>query len=245
MVCRSTAFPGDPLRGQRPAVPVSAGFSEQQHFDIGLEVQYRPWSALPKQGGRAFGARSQRTAGLGYPRSSSIEQNRQVDQPTQVSLFATEEDASAIAGLRSATAAHLTRTFGQGHWSRIVTERAVRSDLKTARVLVARRGPSIVGTMTLATKKPWAIELAYFTAVPRALYLREMAVAPALQRQGVGRELVRDAITVARAWPSQAIRLDAYDAPARAGGFYATCGFREVGRVTYRQVPLIYFELLF
>lgn len=165
-------------------------------------------------------------------------------QPTQASLFATEEDASPIAALRSATAAHLTRRFGLGHWSRIATERAVSRDLKTSRVLVARRGPSIVATMTLATKKPWAIDLAYFTAVPRALYLHAMAVAPEQQGQGIGRDLVREALAVAKAWPSQAIRLDAYDAAAGAGGFYAKCGFREVGRVTYRTVPLVYFELL-
>lgn len=51
-------------------------------------------------------------------------------------------------------------------------------------------------------------------------------------------------MAVARAWPSQAIRLDAYDSAAGAAGFYAGCGCREVGRVTYRRVPLIYFELL-
>jgi ribosomal protein S18 acetylase RimI-like enzyme len=173
-----------------------------------------------------------------------IEQNRHVDQPTRAFLLATEKDASAIAALRTAAAAHLTSRFGQGHWSRTVAERAVSRDLKTSRVLVARRGRSIVATMALATKKPWAIDLAYFTAVPRALYLHEMAVAPELQRQGIGRDLVREAITAAKAWPSQAIRLDAYDAAAGAGGFYAKCGFREVGRVTYRKVPLIYFELL-
>ena len=173
-----------------------------------------------------------------------IEQNRHVDPSTQALAFATEVDASPIATLRAAAAAHLTRTFGEGHWSHNVTERAVRRDLKTARVLVARRGPSIVATMTLATTKPWAIDLGYFTAVPRALYLQAMAVAPELQRQGIGRDLVRDAVAVARAWPSQAVRLDAYDASAGAGAFYAKCGFREVGRVTYRTVPLIYFELL-
>ncbi len=167
-----------------------------------------------------------------------------MDQPTRASLFATEVDASPIAALRSATAAHLTRAFGEGHWSRTVTERAVSRDLKTSRVLVVRRGQSIVATMTLATKKPWAIDLAYFTAVPRALYLHAMAVAPELQRQGIGRDLVREAMAVARTWPSQAIRLDAYDAAAGAGAFYAKCGFREVGRVTYRTVPLVYFELL-
>ena len=159
-------------------------------------------------------------------------------------LFATPSDASPIAAIRSAAAARLTATFGKGHWSHSVTERVVSRDMKGAQVLVARRGSAIVATMTLATKKPWAIDLAYFTTVPRALYLHAMAVAPELQRQGIGRDLVRDAIDVARAWPSQAIRLDAYDAPAGAGGFYAKCGFREVGRVTYRTVPLIYFELL-
>ena len=159
-------------------------------------------------------------------------------------MVATEGDIPAIAALRIAAAAQLTRTFGHGHWSHYVTERALHAALKTSRVLVARRGPTIVGTTTLATKKPWAIDLSYFTTVPRALYLHGMAVVPELQRQGIGRDLVREAVLVARAWPSQAIRLDAYDAAAGAGGFYAKCGFREVGPVTYRKVPLIYFELL-
>ncbi len=157
---------------------------------------------------------------------------------------ATDVDAAAIAALRTAAAERLTRTAGKGHWSRIVTERGVRNDLKTARVLVARCGADIVATMNLATKKPWAIDLAYFTVVPRAVYLHEMAVAPDLQRHGIGRALVREGIGVAREWPSQAIRLDAYDATAGAGEFYLKCGFQEVGRVTYRKVPLIYFELL-
>jgi ribosomal protein S18 acetylase RimI-like enzyme len=120
----------------------------------------------------------------------------------------------------------------------------VRYGLKTSRILVARRGSEIVATIRLATKKPWAIDLTHFTAVPRALYLHEMAVAPDLQRQGIGRALMRQAIAVAGAWPSQAIRLDAYAAAAGAGGFYSKCGFREVGRATYRKVPLVYFELL-
>jgi hypothetical protein len=47
-----------------------------------------------------------------------------------------------------------------------------------------------------------------------------------------------------RAWPGQAIRLDAFDAEAGAGGFYAKCGYREVGRTIFRSVPLIYFEKL-
>jgi len=109
---------------------------------------------------------------------------------------------------------------------------------------MARQGFGLVGTVRLATKKPWAIDLSYFTAVQRALYLHDLAVAPEMQRQGIGHRLMEEAKAVARAWPSQAIRLDAYDHPAGAGAFYRHCGFQEVGRVTYRSVPLVYFELL-
>ena len=167
-----------------------------------------------------------------------------VDSSALVFGVATEADVESIAALRTEAAEHLTRAFGQGHWSRAVSNRGVRSDRKSSCVLVARRGPETVATLRLATKKPWAIDVAYFTAVPRAVYLHDMAVAPDLQRQGIGREILREAIKLARAWPSQAIRLDAYDSPAGAGAFYARCGFREVGRVTYRKVPLVYFELL-
>jgi GNAT superfamily N-acetyltransferase len=44
-----------------------------------------------------------------------------------------------------------------------------------------------------------------------------MAVTPVRQRRGIGRQLVEEAKTVARAWPSEAIRLDAYDSDAGAG----------------------------
>jgi GNAT superfamily N-acetyltransferase len=157
---------------------------------------------------------------------------------------ATDDDAPAIAGLRSAVAEHLTRVHGHGHWSSPVTDEGVLRGIRTSRVLVARKDGDIVATARLMTKKPWAIDPKYFTDVRRPLYLVDMAVAPGLQRQGVGRRLLEASVTVARTWPADAIRLDAYDALAGAGGFYVKCGFREVGRVTYRNVPLIYFERL-
>ena len=43
---------------------------------------------------------------------------------------------------------------------------------------------------------------------------------------------------------ADAIRLDAYDAHAGAGSFYAKCGFKERGRVVYRDDPLVYYELV-
>ena len=157
---------------------------------------------------------------------------------------ASEADAPAIAALRTSVAEHLTRQFGKGHWSSCVTEKSVLRTIKTSRVLVARSNRELVGTLRLETKKPWAIDLSYFKSVSRPLYLHDMAVTPDRQRRGIGRLLVEEAKAVARAWPSEAIRLDAYYDAAGAGPFYAKCGFIEVGRKTYRGVPLVYFELM-
>ena len=158
--------------------------------------------------------------------------------------IATELDAAPLTFLRNAVADRLTREYGAGHWSLTTTENGVARGIKTSKVLVARRGAEIVGTLRLATKKPWAIDVGYFAKVKRPLYLLDMAVLPSFQRHGVGRQLCEEAKSVARTWPADAIRLDAYDSPAGAGPFYVKCGFHEVGRATYRHVPLIYFEAL-
>ena len=157
---------------------------------------------------------------------------------------ATETDAVAIAALRNAAADDLTRLYSHGSWSSRVTEKGVLFDMRNSRVVIARNGTNITATLRLATKKPWAIDTAYFTSVPKALYLTAMAVHPEMQGKGVGRRLLDEAKSLAKDWPSDAIRLDAYDAEAGAGGFYAKCGFREVGHVIYRKTPLVYFELL-
>ena len=158
---------------------------------------------------------------------------------------ATEEDAEELAMLRTVAAERLTDLFGPGHWSATVTATGVVGSMKHARVLVARYGTDIVGSLRLATKKPWAIDPAYFTASQRPVYLTDMAVHPDVQRRGIGRALMARAENEVRRWPGDAIRLDAYDAPAGAGDFYSKCGYREVGRVVYRSVPLIYFERVF
>ena len=114
----------------------------------------------------------------------------------------------------------------------------------TRRVFVAREGLNVVGTLRLATTKPWAIDKSYFAKCERPLYLTAMAVEPSLQRKGIGRAMLEHAKHFALAWPGDAIRLDAYDTPAGAGEFYAKCGFREVGRAVYRGTPLVYYELI-
>lgn len=157
---------------------------------------------------------------------------------------ATPADAQAVAALRTDAADRLTAQFGKGHWSTGVTEAGVLRGIQTSRVLVARRGRTLVASLRLTTKKPWAIDPKYFAPSRSPIYLLDMVVAPDVQRAGIGRRLLEHATGTARAWPADAIRLDAYDAPAGAASFYAKCGYHEVGRVTYRGVPLVYLELV-
>ena len=157
---------------------------------------------------------------------------------------ATPDDVAVIAGLQNAAAGALTARFGAGHWSSLVTERSAALAQRHARVRVGRLGKRIVTVVRLATKKPWAIDVSYFTPVNRPLYLTGVAVSVAHQGQGLGKLAMEDACAVARDSLADAIRLDAYDSPAGAGDFYAKCGFKERGRVVYRDDPLVYYELL-
>jgi GNAT superfamily N-acetyltransferase len=157
---------------------------------------------------------------------------------------ATLEDVAAIAGLQNAAAGALTARHGPGPWSALGTERGAELALRHSRVRVGREGKKVVTIVRLATKKPWAIDVSYFTPVKRPLYLTGMAVSVPHQGQGLGRMALEDSFAVAEEWPADAIRLDAFDADAGAGEFYARCGFTERGRVVYNGDPLIYYERL-
>jgi GNAT superfamily N-acetyltransferase len=156
----------------------------------------------------------------------------------------TPEDAPPLASLHTAVANDLTLRFGQGAWSTKSSEKGVLFAMRTSRVFVVREGAEIVATLRLATKKPWAIDTNYFSPCSKPLYLLGMAVLPSRQRSGIGRKCLEEATQIARRWPADAVRLDAWDAEAGAGGFYARCGWSEVGRTSYRGTPLIYFEYL-
>jgi GNAT superfamily N-acetyltransferase len=158
--------------------------------------------------------------------------------------IAAPEDALALVALHVDVSADLTRKHGQGAWSGAPTERGVLNQMRFSRILIGRRWGKIAGSLHLQTRKPWAIDVSYFTPVQKAIYVTGMAVQPRMQRQGVGRLLMEKAIEMTREWPADAIRLDAFDAVAGAGGFYVKCGMRDVGHVKYRNNPLIYFELV-
>jgi GNAT superfamily N-acetyltransferase len=166
-------------------------------------------------------------------------------QPVSVAIrVGLAADAAEVAALRVAAANDLTERFGKGFWSSAATEKGVLQAMKQGKVLIATRAGTIVGTLALSTRKPWAIDASYFSRVRTAIYLTSMAVAPDLQGQGVGREMLAAAEEAVRGWPGDAVRLDAFDAEAGAGLFYEKCGYEERGRAVFRGVPLIYYERL-
>ncbi|MFO1449832.1 MAG: GNAT family N-acetyltransferase [Opitutaceae bacterium] len=154
-------------------------------------------------------------------------------------------DATAIAelvSLRAEVAQSLSTRHGPGPWSRQSTEAGVRFELRSTSLLVLRDATRIVACVGVTRRKPWAIDPRNFSPSRTPVYVVALAVAPAWQGRGVGRQCLAAAEDWAVQWQSDMIRLDAYDAPAGAGAFYQRCGYREVGRATYRKCPLVYFE---
>jgi GNAT superfamily N-acetyltransferase len=159
-----------------------------------------------------------------------------------VFALAMPDDAARIAELRNAAGEKLTREFGHGHWSHPVSAEKVAAAMGRSRVYVLRERGRIVGTLRLQLKKSSEYDRPWFTRVRRPVFLYDMAVDPARQRRGLGRACIAGAIRVARAWPADALRLDAYDHAAGAGPFYVKCGFRETSRRVYFRAPIIYYE---
>lgn len=157
--------------------------------------------------------------------------------------FADHEDVPELLALRLLIDSEHERRFGDARWSTTINENSVARGLKTGRVLMAIQAGKCVGAVRMETRKPWAIDLAYFTPAQRALYLHDVNVEPPLQGRGIGRALIEEVKSIAQQWPVGAIRLDAFDGASGAGPFYEKCGFRRVGSKVYRGVPLIYFEL--
>ena len=157
--------------------------------------------------------------------------------------LANDVDVPALLKLRLAVEAD--QALRLNRWSRAISEKSVARGLRSpSRVLVAKRHGRIIGALRMETRKPWAIDLRYFTPVEKAVYLHDVNVDPPLQRSGIGRQLIERAKAVARKWPVDAIRLDGYGGLSGGGPFYRKCGFIEVGRAVYRNVPLVCFEFV-
>jgi hypothetical protein len=105
----------------------------------------------------------------------------------------------ALAALHTSVADDLTKQHGLGPWSSKITDKSVLFAMRNSQVFVARIGNELVGTLRLATKKPWAIDTSYFSPARKPLYLLAMAIIPARQRQGLGAHCLKEAARIAKA----------------------------------------------
>jgi len=158
--------------------------------------------------------------------------------------LATAADVADLIALHTAVVDRLRKDFGEGYWISRATEKGTLFQMRRSSVYIARYRKKIIARVALSTRKPWAIDTKYFAPCKRPLYLTSMAVHPSVQRGGVGRQCIDQAVKIAKQWPADAIRLDAWEESVGAGDFYSKCGFTEVGRATYRFAPLIYFEMM-
>src|ERR1700741_4176544 len=92
---------------------------------------------------------------------------------------ATLKDVAVIAAIQNSVAGALTARFGEGHWSNLASERSAELAQRHAVVRLGYAGKRVLTVLRLATRKPWAIDVAYFTPVKRPLYLTGMAVSVA------------------------------------------------------------------
>ena len=159
-------------------------------------------------------------------------------------VLASADDIAELVALRTRVSQNLARKFGEGYWAGRPTESGERFLMRIGQVYIARYRGRLIATLALSTRKPWSIDVKHFRASAKPLYLRAMAVEPAQQGKGLGRQCIADVRRIAAEMGHDVIRLDAFDCAAGAGEFYRKCGFVEVARVVYKGVPLIDFEMV-
>src|SRR5471032_3383897 len=131
-----------------------------------------------------------------------------VSSPTITSMrgltfrAATPADAEELAALRNAVAADQFQRFGVKSFN--TTSRGILCDLRWGDLLIARNKKQIVSSLLFVKKKPWAIDVSYFTPVEYPLYVRAMNTHPDFQHQGAGTRLLKYALTFARSKGSDA-----------------------------------------
>lgn len=143
----------------------------------------------------------------------------------------------------AASSEELARIHGPGRWGQTVKLGAFKRGVLLRALYLATCGDEPVGTFCLARRRPSFYAPTLF-AQPEApaSYLSSMAVAPGVQRQGVGRWCLAQAERLAARQRLAYVRLDAYEGPAGAGPFYEKSGYRAVGRVPLVGAALIVFE---
>jgi GNAT superfamily N-acetyltransferase len=141
---------------------------------------------------------------------------------------ATEQDIRGLAALFSEMQRHYKRpvTDAQALEAATIACRPVRN-LFDPRVLLAKVDGAIAGSVVLNVTFP-AYELT------RALYIRDLYVAQAMRRRGVGQALVRAAAQVTYSQGFSALDWTTEGSNFAAQQMYESCGARVLDRKYYR-----------
>jgi ribosomal protein S18 acetylase RimI-like enzyme len=116
---------------------------------------------------------------------------------------------------------------GYGNWDPPYPLERVERDIVEREVWLVRRDGAPIATYTLATSAVRPYAPAPWTDVDaHAVYLNRLAVAPALQGQGIGAECLEAVATRARLLGARAVRCDVLAANAPLRDFYERHGYR-------------------
>lgn len=150
-----------------------------------------------------------------------------------------------IRALRVAAADELTRRAGRGHWSDVSFFPILHRAIFGGSLFVIEEGGEILASFTLDTIVAEYCKKEWFThPADPAFYLRSLSVRVDRQGRGVGRRAMQAAEDLARKRGMKALRCDAYDGAASAGGFYEKCGFRPLRGGTVDGTPVTFYEKL-
>ncbi len=71
-------------------------------------------------------------------------------------------DVPELVVFRTAVNLHLAHQHGEGFWLARSTEKGALAGMKRGRVFIGRWRGKIIASLTLSTRKPWAIDATYF-----------------------------------------------------------------------------------
>jgi len=152
-------------------------------------------------------------------------------------------DVNALTALLRACVAGM-QDAGIDQWDDVYpTVQIVAADVDAGMLIVAERAGALIGAVTLnQTQEPAYGDVAWRLTDDAMGVVHRLMIAPAVQRQGVGRALMLALEDRARARGLRALRLDTFAANPPALGLYRALGYVEVGVVQFRKGRFLCFE---
>ena len=149
---------------------------------------------------------------------------------------ATAADRDAIVAIVESATCHLNQT-GIQQWDEVYPNAAnVDADMRKQQLYVARADGSIAGIITLNQEcdpdyknGAWLYQGSDFMVVHRLI------VAPAMQGQGIGAQIMRLAETMLKERGIKSVRLDAFAHNPHSLRLYEKLGYRIVGEADWRK----------